>query len=81
MTDAPTLAERVKEMSDADLLRTAVRYNHQLRRGRRMVREGDDIIKHNISEFVICQNELQHRVSAKLELATDQLTDSRSASE
>ena len=74
--------DRVKSLSDFNLLKQAAFYNAELRRGRRLVAEGEALIKANINEFVIHTNELQSRASAKLELETDYLdTDSKSASE
>jgi hypothetical protein len=65
--------ERLKKLSDADLLSMAAGFNLQLRRGREMVEEGDKLIKANINEYVMCQNEMYTRISYSISQKTDEI--------
>jgi hypothetical protein len=63
----------VSEMSDDELMRYAAQYNLELRRGRQLLKEGDDIIKANINLYVACQNELMSRMTNRIEQETNKL--------
>jgi hypothetical protein len=63
----------VSEMSDDELMRYAAQYNLELRRGRELLKEGDDIIKANINLYVACQNELMSRMTNRIEQETNKL--------
>jgi hypothetical protein len=63
----------ISEMSDDELMRQTAQYNSELRRGRLLQREGDDIIKENINLYVACQNELMSRMTNRIEEETDKL--------
>ena len=63
----------VSEMSDDELMRYAAQYNLELRRGRQLAKDGDDIIKANINLYVTCQNELMSRMTNRIEKETDKL--------
>jgi hypothetical protein len=63
----------VSEMSDDELMRHTAQYNSELRRGRQLQKEGDDIIKANINLYVACQNELMSRMHQHIEEETDKL--------
>jgi hypothetical protein len=63
----------VSEMSDDELMRYAAQYNLELRRGRELLKEGDDIIKANINLYVACQNELMSRMTNRIEEETNKL--------
>jgi hypothetical protein len=63
----------VSEMSNDELFHHVAKYNLELRRGRRMVKEGDNIIKENINHYVACQNELMSRMTNRIEGDTDNL--------
>jgi hypothetical protein len=63
----------VSEMSDDELMRHTAQYNSELRRGRQLLKEGDDIIKANINLYVACQNELMSRMTNRIEQETNKL--------
>jgi hypothetical protein len=65
--------EDPKSMSGGQLLDCAARYNAELRRGRKLVAEGNAIIAATINQFVACQNELMSRASSRLEEETDKI--------
>lgn len=67
------MTESVVDLSDAQLLDRAARYQVELRRGRRMEAEGRAIINANINEFVMCQNEFLGRLSRRVEQAADKI--------
>jgi len=67
------MSDDLNGVPDNQLLNRAARLNAELRRGRRLVKEGEGIIRATIGEFVAHQNELQSRASQRLEQETDKL--------
>jgi hypothetical protein len=70
-SDLAKLREEIEAMSDNQLMNRAAHYNALLRRGRRLVEEGQALISANINLFVACQNELHSRTLSKIERETD----------
>jgi hypothetical protein len=70
-TTEKALRDDMEGMSDNLLIDRMAGYNAKLRRGRRLVAEGDTILKETINLFVMCQNELNGRMHRRVEHETD----------
>jgi hypothetical protein len=60
----------LKTMSDNQLIDRAAHYNACLRKGRELVKQGNEIVKDAIDLYTICKNELSARLDAKIERET-----------
>jgi hypothetical protein len=70
-SEGQILADEIRKLTDNQLIDRAADYNAKLRRGRKLVADGQAIIDSNINAFVMCQNELHHRTTTKVERETD----------
>lgn len=67
------LLSDIQIMTNNQLIDYAAGYNANIRRGHKLVADGQIIIKSNIDLFVACQNELHARLARKIENETNRL--------
>lgn len=65
------LVRDIQGMSDDQLIDRSAHYNAALRRGRKLMAEGDAIVSANINLFIMCQNALNDRTRRRIDTETD----------